>query len=113
MGHAGRKAGIFCGTHGACADCHCICDYKDSIYKKYVPVNIAATLLAAGALGNFIDRCMYGYVRDFIYFRIIDFPVFNIADIYVTAATVLFIIVFLFVYKDGDFAYLLPGKPQR
>lgn len=81
--------------------------------KKYVLVNIAATLLAAGALGNFIDRCMYGYVRDFIYFRIIDFPVFNIADIYVTAATVLFIIVFLFVYKDGDFAYLLPGKPQR
>ena len=56
---------------------------------------------------------MYGYVRDFIYFRIIDFPVFNVADIYVTAATVLFIIVFLFVYKDGDFAYLLPGKPQR
>ena len=78
--------------------------------KKYVPVNIAATLLAAGALGNFIDRCMYGYVRDFIYFRLINFPVFNVADCYVTIGLALFIIMVLFIYKDEDFNFLKPDR---
>ena len=81
--------------------------------RRYMPVNISAVLLASGALGNFIDRCIYGYVRDFIYFRIIDFPVFNVADVYVTLATAVFVIVFLFVYKDGDFAYLIPKRQKR
>ena len=38
----------------------------------------------AGAFGNLIDRVFRGYVVDFFYFKWIDFPVFNVADIYVT-----------------------------
>ena len=42
----------------------------------------------------------------FIYFVLINFPIFNVADIYVTVSTALFIILFLFVYKEQDFAFL-------
>ena len=37
--------------------------------------------ILAGALGNGIDRFLFGYVVDFLDFRLIEFPVFNIADV--------------------------------
>ena len=64
----------------------------------------------AGAVGNFIDRLFLGYVRDFIYFRLINFPVFNVADCYVTIGLALFIIMVLFIYKDEDFNFLKPDR---
>ena len=53
-------------------------------------------LCLAGAIGNLIDRVFLGYVVDFLYFRLIDFPVFNIADCYVVISTILFCVYFLF-----------------
>lgn len=41
---------------------------------------VILALIMAGALGNCIDRVALGYVRDMIYFSIIDFPIFNVAD---------------------------------
>lgn len=41
---------------------------------------LAYGFILAGALGNGIDRFLFGYVVDFIDFRLINFPVFNIAD---------------------------------
>ena len=43
---------------------------KMPLIIKYIPVYITCILLAAGAIGNFIDRVRFGYVRDFIYFKI-------------------------------------------
>lgn len=63
-------------------------------------------LLAAGGLGNFIDRLFLGYVRDFLYFKLIDFPVFNVADSYVTIGLVILIILIMFVYNEKDFGFL-------
>lgn len=57
--------------------------YKTPLTKKYQPVRILTTFLGAGAVGNMIDRVFRGYVIDFFYFSLIDFPVFNVADIYV------------------------------
>ncbi len=37
--------------------------------------------ILAGALGNGIDRFLFGYVVDFLDFRLIEFPVFNLADV--------------------------------
>jgi signal peptidase II len=37
--------------------------------------------ILAGALGNGIDRFLFGYVVDFLDFRLISFPVFNLADV--------------------------------
>ena len=42
------------------------------------------------------------YVVDFFYFELINFPIFNVADIYVTCGAALFFIVFIFVYKEED-----------
>ena len=63
-------------------------------------------------MGNFIDRVMQGYVVDFFYFRLIDFPVFNVADIYVTVAAILLILCLLF-YKEEDFERILPAKKKK
>lgn len=50
-------------------------------------------LLASGAVGNLIDRLSpMGKVTDMFYFRLIDFPVFNIADMYITFAGAIIII---------------------
>jgi len=56
-------------------------------------------LVLAGALGNFIDRAINGFVVDMFYFRPIDFPVFNVADICVTCGAALFILYYLFFSK--------------
>ena len=57
---------------------------------------IALTLFFSGAVGNFIDRLMNAYVIDFIsvrLFNVYDFPVFNLADCYISISAVLFIII--------------------
>lgn len=74
--------------------------------KKYNVLHIILSFLVAGAIGNMIDRIRLNYVVDFIYFVFIDFPIFNVADIYVTCSTALLIILILFVYKEEDLAFL-------
>ncbi|MBE5967992.1 MAG: signal peptidase II [Lachnospiraceae bacterium] len=74
--------------------------------KKYTVLKLVFLLIAAGAVGNMIDRIHYNYVVDFIYFELINFPVFNIADSYVTVASALIIILAIFYYKDEDLAFL-------
>jgi len=49
-------------------------------YKKDKWMTAALAVLAAGALGNMIDRLLYGYVVDFFDFYLINFAVFNVAD---------------------------------
>lgn len=78
--------------------------------RRLLPMRICLLLISAGAMGNLIDRIRFSYVRDFIYFSLIDFPVFNVADIYVTTATAVMILLVLFVYKDEDFAFLSSKK---
>ena len=79
--------------------------------KKYRWLHFIAVLVIAGAIGNFIDRLFRRYVVAFIYFELIDFPIFNVADMYVVIAAFLLIFVSIFVYKeDSDFDFLNPKK---
>ena len=78
--------------------------------KMYLPLRVIAVLFLAGAAGNFIDRVRQGFVVDFFYFSLINFPVFNVADCYVTIGLALFIIMVLFIYKDEDFNFLKPDR---
>jgi signal peptidase II len=74
--------------------------------KRYNILRILLVLIIAGAIGNLIDRIRLNYVVDFIYFALINFPIFNVADIYVTVSTFVFLILALFYYKDEDFEFL-------
>lgn len=73
-------------------------------YKSYKInpniLNIALAMIISGALGNFYDRLINGYVVDFIEFSFINFPVFNIADIFVTLGCALMIIYIIFIHDD-------------
>jgi signal peptidase II len=60
-------------------------------------------MLLAGAVGNLIDRLVHGYVIDFIYFELINFPVFNVADCYGTISCVCIILIGIFKLSDKDF----------
>lgn len=67
------------------------------ILNKFSKLGIA--LLIGGATGNFIDRIRFGYVVDFISFKLInryDFPVFNIADIAIVVSTILIVFLVMF-----------------
>jgi signal peptidase II len=74
--------------------------------RFYSPLWIALSVVTAGALGNFLDRLLRGYVVDFIYFRLIDFPVFNVADIFVSCGCISLVLLLFFKYKDEDFSFL-------
>lgn len=68
--------------------------------RQYNWVRGAMVLVLAGALGNMIDRIFRGYVVDFFEFTFFDWPVFNVADIYVVVGVILLAILILFVIKD-------------
>ena len=76
---------------------------KFPVNKRFFPLRICMVLGCAGAIGNCIDRLEHRYVVDFFYFKLIDFPIFNIADIYVVLACILFLILTFFYYKENDF----------
>ncbi len=87
--------------------------WKLPVTKKYLPMILCLLLIASGAAGNLIDRLSEGYVVDFLYFSLIDFPIFNVADCYVTVSTVLlFVLLFFGFYSDEDLAVLLPGRKE-
>lgn len=81
--------------------------HKVPATKRYLPLSICVIFISAGAIGNSIDRFRHQYVVDFFYFKPINFPVFNVADIYVTLATIALILLILFYYKEEDFEKLL------
>lgn len=73
-------------------------------------LELSLVFIAAGAIGNLIDRLRFDYVVDFFYFKLIDFPIFNMADIYVSVCCVVLILLLLFVYKEEDFDFLNKKK---
>lgn len=82
------------------------------LVRRYSPVRIIALLIIAGGIGNLIDRIRLGYVVDFFYFSLINFPIFNVADIYVTVSMVVLFILFIFYYKEEDFDILFSFKKR-
>lgn len=70
--------------------------------KRFLLLRICIISIATGAIGNMIDRIRLQYVVDFLYFELIDFPIFNVADIFATVATFGLVILLLFYYKEED-----------
>ena len=81
--------------------------------RHFTPLKICLYFVGAGAVGNMIDRIFRKYVVDFVYFSLINFPVFNVADIYVTVAAVMLVILILFFYQEEDFDRIFPKKTKE
>lgn len=66
-------------------------------------LKISLSLIFGGAFGNFIDRIIFGYVRDFLDFSRIGFPwVFNMADACLVVGSILLGVYVIFFYKEQD-----------
>ncbi|MCR5005437.1 MAG: signal peptidase II [Clostridiales bacterium] len=73
--------------------------YKTPAEKSFGWIRLALILIISGAIGNLIDRVLRRYVVDFLYFKLIDFPVFNVADSFVVVGCCLFVLLY-FVQKQ-------------
>ena len=80
--------------------------FKLPLQKKFCSVHILLSFIVAGGIGNMIDRIRFDYVVDFIYFKLIDFPIFNVADCYIVCGTIVMFLLFLFVFKEKDLEFL-------
>ena len=67
--------------------------------KRFVPMRLCMLLIISGAVGNLIDRVSRNYVVDFIYFVPIDFPKFNVADIYITVGVAVLAVLLFFIIR--------------
>ena len=81
----------------------CACFYaKIPESKRFTPIRVCLVVLVSGAIGNMIDRISLHYVVDFFDFRLIHFPVFNVADIYVVVSMIVLILLCAFYYHDHE-----------
>lgn len=81
--------------------------------KKYKLLRIALIFLVSGALGNMIDRINLGYVVDFFCFEFINFPIFNVADIFVVISMIGIFLLIVFKYSNEEFDEILGIKPKH
>lgn len=64
-----------------------------------LPLVCSLAAVASGGVGNLIDRVVAGQVTDFFATSFINFPIFNVADIFVTCGVVF---AFIFVMREGE-----------
>lgn len=85
--------------------------------KRLLPLRACMVLIVAGAIGNMIDRVRLGYVVDFFYFKLINFPIFNVADIFATVSAFGLILLVLFYYKEDEmdllFQAMIPFRKNK
>lgn len=81
--------------------------------RRYSPLLGCMVLLVSGALGNLIDRAWRGYVVDFFYFKLIDFPIFNVADCYVVVSAGLLILLTGFFYQEEELSCFHMGEGRK
>ena len=82
---------------------------KQSLFLK-----ISLSLVVGGAIGNFYDRIVFGFVRDFLDFRLPFWRwVFNIADACLVVGAIMLGIYVLFLHKEKDGKTLLAKRDKN
>ena len=69
--------------------------------KRFWFIRVPLILIFAGGIGNLFDRITLGAVRDMLQFLFIYFPIFNLADVYVTVGAFSLIFITVFIVKDA------------
>lgn len=80
--------------------------------KRMLPMRALMIVIAAGAIGNMIDRLVRGFVVDMFYFKLINFPIFNVADIYVVVGIILIALLVFFYYKEDELSFIF-GEAEK
>jgi signal peptidase II len=73
---------------------------KIPLEKLYWSIRVPIILIIAGGLGNLVDRAWLGSVRDMLVFEFVNFPIFNLADVYVVVGCFVGLFIMLFVVKE-------------
>jgi len=73
-------------------------------------LRVLLLILLGGALGNFYDRLLHGYVVDMFFIRLINFPVFNMADIFVVVSVIILAILTIFSKDESPKKLKMPRK---
>lgn len=76
--------------------------YLRKVPKSATLLSVGLAMVLGGAIGNVIDRVLYGYVIDFIHVHYADawhYPIFNVADIGISIGMVLVVFDMLFLEK--------------
>lgn len=81
-------------------------DIEPTLKKKFIWTQCLFIFLLSGACGNLIDRIRLGYVIDFLDFQLIHFPIFNVADCYVSISVILLGFLLLSM-KDEELTLLM------
>lgn len=74
--------------------------YPDKRKNMFFVVTLG--LLGSGALGNLVDRMSLGYVRDFLSFDLINFPVFNVADMALVTGVFMLVAYIIWVFVKSE-----------
>ena len=85
---------------------------KVPMNKRFLPLRFSAVFVCAGGIGNLIDRLRFNYVVDFFYFELIDFPIFNVADIYVTLSAIALMFLIMFYYKEDELEEIFNSRKR-
>lgn len=78
--------------------------------RRFVWMRLCMLFILGGAVGNLLDRMTRHYVVDFIYFVPINFPKFNVADIYITVGVAALALLFFFYYTEEELDMLFSLK---
>lgn len=106
--NTGASFGIFNDKTVLLSIVSCVCSVGLIVFLIYtikhrnLLLRISLIMIIGGAIGNLIDRVFLGYVRDFVYFELINFAVFNLADSALVIGTILLVIYVIFFYNEKD-----------
>lgn len=98
--NTGAAWSIFSGSTLALAIISIFASLALVFYAVFAKTNsalfhVSLALIVGGALGNFYDRAIFGFVRDFIKLEFINFPTFNVADSFLTVGVACLCVYFL------------------
>ena len=73
-----------------------LCGIRKASVPLTLTFKLSLAIIIGGALGNLIDRVRLNYVTDFLDFTLINYPIFNLADVFVVSGVVMLSYMLLF-----------------